>query len=211
MDRFIGRDEIVFSISSHHICPVLLGSGSARFCWDTDMQVGFFSPPSPNRRVELSRAKRQTDGSVRCTKKENVLYRPELCSGEGCVFSIAFKQNDPPSPFLAKQSVVCVRCLEMDFLKLSIPKAMEEKVFQIYDAANNGNTEIYLLKTDPFWILLIEAKWEVPKLDLSILTPSSACPGVLVLRPVQGSRPATFWSEVGFPGPPLPRRSKGSQ
>ncbi|TWW82215.1 hypothetical protein D4764_01G0020300 [Takifugu flavidus] len=47
-----------------------------------------------------------------------------------------------------------------------------------------------------------EAKWEVSKLDPSILTPSCACRGVLVLRPVQGSRPATFWSEVRLPGPP---------
>lgn len=76
---------------------------------------------------------------------------------------------------------------------------------------NNGNTEIYLLKADPFWILLLEAKWEVSKLDLSILTPSCARRGVLVLRPVQGSRPATFWSEVRFPRPPLPRTSKESQ
>lgn len=73
-------------------------------------------------------------------KKENVLYRPELCNWEGCVFSIAFKQNAPPPPLLGK--TVCVWCLEMDFLKLSIPKGMEEKVFQIYDAVDNGNRNI---------------------------------------------------------------------
>lgn len=38
----------------------------------------------------------------------------------------------------------------MNFLKLSIPKRMAEKLlFPIYDAENNGNTEIYLLKMDP--------------------------------------------------------------
>lgn len=45
MDRFIQRDEVVFCVSSHHICPVLLGGIFAKFSWDADMQVVFFPPP----------------------------------------------------------------------------------------------------------------------------------------------------------------------
>lgn len=113
MDRFIQRDEVVFCVSSRHICPVLLGSGSARFCWDTDMQVG---PPPPLHKQTCRAKPSQAADRRQCQmhkKRENVLYRPELCSWEGCVFSIAFKQNDspptPPTPLLGK--TVCRLCL----------------------------------------------------------------------------------------------------
>lgn len=84
-------------------------------------------------------------------KKKGVLYRPELCSQERCVFSKAFKQNGWFLFFSSWQSSqFSVWCLEMRFLKLSIPKGMTEKVlFPIYDVGNNGNKEIYLLKMDP--------------------------------------------------------------
>lgn len=64
----------------------------------------------------------------------------------------AFKQNSLVLFFSSWQSSrVSVWCLEMNFLKLSIPEGMAEKVFffSIYDAENNGNTEIYLPKMDP--------------------------------------------------------------
>lgn len=154
MDRFIRRDEVVFCISSPHICPVPLGSGSARFCWDTDMQVFFFfSLHKQTCGAKPSQAADRRQCQMH-KKRENVLYRPELCNWEGCVFSIAFKQNAPlpRPPFLAKQSVVCVWCLEMDFLKLSIPEGMEEKVFQIYDAVDNGNRNILAENRSGFFL-----------------------------------------------------------
>lgn len=113
------------------------------------------SRPPLHRHGELSRAKRRTDGSVRCTKKKkkkkkSVLCRPELCSQERCVFSPALKQNGLFLSFSCWQSSQgFVWCLEMSFLKLCIPKGMAEKVLFPTDAENNGNTEIYLLKTDP--------------------------------------------------------------
>lgn len=62
-----------------HICPVLLGSTSEQNGCEEDMQVFFFLTPT-NRCIKLSRARQQTDGGVRCTK------RKIFCSGSSCAF-----------------------------------------------------------------------------------------------------------------------------
>lgn len=54
---------------------------------------------------------------------------------------MAFKQNDFFLPRLGKTAVF-VWSLEMDFLKRPIPKGVEGKPFQIYEALNNGNRNI---------------------------------------------------------------------
>lgn len=89
------------------------------------MQV--VSPPpltSTNRHVELSRAKWRTDGSVRHTKKGCFVQAGAVQSGEnnglfwgGFFFSSSWQSSQ-----------VFIWCLETNFLKLSIPKGLAEKV-----------------------------------------------------------------------------------
>lgn len=102
-------DGVVYCRSSPHICPVLLGSTSEQFSWERDMQVFFvFFPHSPtNRCIKLSRARQQTDGSVRCMK------RKMFCSGPSCafgreVFSAKCLNKGAVLHFLAKQSILFV-------------------------------------------------------------------------------------------------------
>lgn len=86
MDRFIRRDEVVFCISSLHICPVLLGSGSARFCWDTDMQVG---PPPPFHKQTCRAKPSQAADRRQCQmhKKKRMFYTGLSCAIGRDVFS----------------------------------------------------------------------------------------------------------------------------
>jgi len=77
-----------------HICPVLVGSSSEQFRWERDMQVFFCLFPHTNRCMKLSRAKRQTDGGVRCMKEKDVLFGPE-CLTEWAVLHFYGKTARP--------------------------------------------------------------------------------------------------------------------
>lgn len=116
-----------------HFWAILLGERYAG--------VFLFFPTS--RCIKLSRAKQQTDGGVRRTK------RKMFCSGPSCAFrrdvfaAKVFKQSGCFAFFfLAKQSVVFVS------VELSLPKPSGNggKTFQIYDIEHNRNTRMCSLK-----------------------------------------------------------------
>lgn len=121
-----------------HFCKIQLGRRYAG---------GFFPLHKQTCRAKPSQAadRRQCQ---KHKKKKKVFCAGLSCAVRRDVFSAQRLNKTACSFFFSlsswQSSQYLVWCLEMNFLKLSIPKGMAEKVlFPIYDTENNGNTEIY--------------------------------------------------------------------
>lgn len=103
----------------------------------------FFSPPT-NRCIKLSRAKRQTDGSVRCMKRKMFCSVPSCAFGGRDVFSA--KCLNKVAVFFGKTShPLCFRLHGRNWVTWS-RSGTEKQTFQICDVWHNWNTQTERLK-----------------------------------------------------------------